>query len=158
MEIRGRGARKSASDVGSSPLGVRGRGAFWMVVQWLFSRKPVWRADTRRHLFISFYKFLLNAYCAQSLGQSNERTGMPALGELPVQLTHTHTHTHTHTRPRKHSEAPTNTHTHSASYSHTTRPFQRGPDPGSNPSGALRDPSELGSHCCGSAREQPSYT
>lgn len=65
---RGRGARRSASDVGSSPLGVRGGGAFGMVVQWLFSRKPVWRADTRRHLFISFYKYLLNTYYVQSLG------------------------------------------------------------------------------------------
>ena len=64
---------------------------------------------TCRHLFISFYKFLLNAYYAQSMGQSNEQTGMPALGELPVQ------HTHTHTRPP--SEAQRGTHKYTRSLS-----------------------------------------
>lgn len=145
--------------MGSSPLGVRGGGALGMVVQWLFSRKPVWRADTYTQTFVHFILqiFIECLLCAVVGDRAmNKWVCLPSGSfRFSPQIIYARTGTQS---PRKHSEAPTNSRTHSASYSHTTLPFQRGTDPRSSPSGALRDPSELGSHCCGSAREQPSYT
>lgn len=47
-----------------------------------------------------FNKYLLNAYCVQLLDRAMNKTGIPALGEFPVQFTDAHNihtqHTRTH--------------------------------------------------------------
>lgn len=65
-----------------------------------------------------FNKYLLNAYYVQLLDRAMNKTGIPALGELPVQLTDAH-NIHTHARTETHNlQAHRGAQTHKLTPSH----------------------------------------
>lgn len=102
-----------------------------------------------------FNKYLLNAYYVQLLDRAMNKTGIPALGELPVQLTDAH-NIHTHARTGTHNlQAHRGAQTQNslpASSSHATCTSQGDTNPRST--GELRDLHYLETHDYGSAHKQ----